>query len=254
MISANPRAVRPAGWLDRPGQPGDRGRPPREAGRPAPVVAQPDAQPDRLPRADRHAVRARTGSPRPRPRPRDVRQVPRRADDPQPGPPRPTSRPRQASSTRRSPRSASPPARPQRHRGAPDARHPPTRPASSTRRSRRSASSLKVDPNNPDLIAARELAAAGRQERRGDRALQGPDREEPEQRRRDPAGPVDPLDDLHEHRRLRQGGGRARDPLRQDPDDATVNNDLGYLYADQGKNLEKAEGMIRKALAEEPDN
>ena len=38
------------------------------------------------------------------------------------------------------------------------------------------------------------------------------------------------------------------------PDDPTVNNDLGYLYAEQGKNLEKAEGMIRKALTEEPDN
>ena len=34
------------------------------------------------------------------------------------------------------------------------------------------------------------------------------------------------------------------------PDDAGMNNDLGYLYADQGKNLEKAEAMIRKALAE----
>jgi len=38
------------------------------------------------------------------------------------------------------------------------------------------------------------------------------------------------------------------------PDDAGVNNDLGYLYAEQGKNLEKAESMIRKAVAEEPDN
>jgi tetratricopeptide (TPR) repeat protein len=40
----------------------------------------------------------------------------------------------------------------------------------------------------------------------------------------------------------------------KNPDDAGINNDLGYLYADQGKNLEKAEAMIRKALAEEPDN
>jgi tetratricopeptide (TPR) repeat protein len=38
------------------------------------------------------------------------------------------------------------------------------------------------------------------------------------------------------------------------PDEAGINNDLGYLYADQGKNLEKAEAMIRKAVAEEPDN
>ena len=40
----------------------------------------------------------------------------------------------------------------------------------------------------------------------------------------------------------------------KEPDDAGVNNDLGYLYADQGKNLEKAESMIRKAVAEDPEN
>lgn len=39
-----------------------------------------------------------------------------------------------------------------------------------------------------------------------------------------------------------------------DPEDPSVNNDLGYLYADQGKNLDQAEGMIRKALASEPEN
>lgn len=36
--------------------------------------------------------------------------------------------------------------------------------------------------------------------------------------------------------------------LKIDPDNATVNNDLGYLWADQGKNLEDAERMIRLAL------
>ncbi len=40
----------------------------------------------------------------------------------------------------------------------------------------------------------------------------------------------------------------------KNPDDPGINNDLGYLYADQGKNLEKAEAMIRKAVAEEPEN
>jgi len=40
----------------------------------------------------------------------------------------------------------------------------------------------------------------------------------------------------------------------KNPDDPGLNNDLGYLYADQGKNLEKAEAMIRKAVAEDPDN
>jgi tetratricopeptide (TPR) repeat protein len=42
--------------------------------------------------------------------------------------------------------------------------------------------------------------------------------------------------------------------LQRNPDEAGPNNDLGYLYADQGKNLEKAESMVRKALQEEPDN
>ncbi len=42
--------------------------------------------------------------------------------------------------------------------------------------------------------------------------------------------------------------------LEKFPDDPGVNNDLGYLFAEQGRNLEKAEGMIRKALEDEPDN
>jgi tetratricopeptide (TPR) repeat protein len=41
--------------------------------------------------------------------------------------------------------------------------------------------------------------------------------------------------------------------LERYPDDAGCNNDLGYLYAEQGKNLEKAEAMIRKALLEKSD-
>jgi Tfp pilus assembly protein PilF len=36
--------------------------------------------------------------------------------------------------------------------------------------------------------------------------------------------------------------------LRADPNDATANNDLGYQLADQGKELEEAERMIRRAL------
>ena len=36
--------------------------------------------------------------------------------------------------------------------------------------------------------------------------------------------------------------------LKIDPDNVTVNNDLGYLWADQGKNLAVAEDMIRKAI------
>jgi tetratricopeptide (TPR) repeat protein len=42
--------------------------------------------------------------------------------------------------------------------------------------------------------------------------------------------------------------------LAEQPDDPSVNNDLGYLYADQGKNLPRAESMIRIALKSEPDN
>jgi len=42
--------------------------------------------------------------------------------------------------------------------------------------------------------------------------------------------------------------------LAEQPDDPSVNNDLGYLYADQGKNLARAETMIRVALKSEPDN
>jgi tetratricopeptide (TPR) repeat protein len=36
--------------------------------------------------------------------------------------------------------------------------------------------------------------------------------------------------------------------LRDDPNDASANNDLGYFWADQGKNLAEAEKRIRKAL------
>jgi tetratricopeptide (TPR) repeat protein len=36
--------------------------------------------------------------------------------------------------------------------------------------------------------------------------------------------------------------------LKIDPSNATVNNDLGYIWADQNKNLDKAEEMIRRAI------
>lgn len=36
--------------------------------------------------------------------------------------------------------------------------------------------------------------------------------------------------------------------LEMDPNDATVYNDLGYIMADQGKNLEESEQFIRKAI------
>ena len=57
-----------------------------------------------------------------------------------------------------------------------------------------------------------------------------------------------------------QGGDMANgerileDVYAQSPDDPGVNNDLGYLYAEQNKNLEKAEQMVRIAVEAEPDN
>jgi tetratricopeptide (TPR) repeat protein len=45
---------------------------------------------------------------------------------------------------------------------------------------------------------------------------------------------------------------RAEEQLEQilkiDPNDATANNDLGYLWADQGRRLKEAEELIRKAI------
>lgn len=53
---------------------------------------------------------------------------------------------------------------------------------------------------------------------------------------------------------IRKGEEILEKVLEEDPDDPAVNNDLGYLYADQGKHLEKAEAMIRKAVKAEPEN
>ena len=51
-----------------------------------------------------------------------------------------------------------------------------------------------------------------------------------------------------------KGEAELEKVLERFPDDSGANNDLGYLYAEQGKNLEKAEAMIRKALLEDRDN
>lgn len=42
--------------------------------------------------------------------------------------------------------------------------------------------------------------------------------------------------------------------LQKEPDDPRANNDLGYLLADQGKDLERSERMIRLAVEKEPKN
>jgi tetratricopeptide (TPR) repeat protein len=39
--------------------------------------------------------------------------------------------------------------------------------------------------------------------------------------------------------------------LARKPNDPTYNNDLGFIWADHGKNLEEAEKLIRRAIAEE---
>lgn len=41
---------------------------------------------------------------------------------------------------------------------------------------------------------------------------------------------------------------------REKPDDPTVNNFYGYLLAEQGKDLDRAQSMIEKALEQDPDN
>ena len=44
------------------------------------------------------------------------------------------------------------------------------------------------------------------------------------------------------------------DVYAENPDDPGVNNDLGYLYAEQNKNLDRAEKMVRIAVEAEPEN
>src|SRR5690606_14270287 len=53
---------------------------------------------------------------------------------------------------------------------------------------------------------------------------------------------------------LRKGEEILEKILAEDPDDPSVNNDLGYLYADHGKHLRKAKSMIQIALKAEPEN
>ena len=53
---------------------------------------------------------------------------------------------------------------------------------------------------------------------------------------------------------IRKGEEILEKVLEFNPESTQANNDLGYLWADQGKNLERAEKMIRKALAAEPEN
>ncbi|CAN5500495.1 hypothetical protein BH09PLA1_BH09PLA1_22870 [soil metagenome] len=45
-----------------------------------------------------------------------------------------------------------------------------------------------------------------------------------------------------------------QEALRIDPTDPGINNDLGYTWADDGINLDRAEQMTRRAVEAEPDN
>ncbi len=49
-------------------------------------------------------------------------------------------------------------------------------------------------------------------------------------------------------KRMAQCEEQLQAVLKIDPSNATANNDLGYIWADQSKNLEQAEEMIKKAL------
>lgn len=52
----------------------------------------------------------------------------------------------------------------------------------------------------------------------------------------------------------RKGEKILEEVYAENPDDPGVNNDLGYLWAEGGKNLQQAEKMIRKAVTAEPEN
>ncbi len=53
---------------------------------------------------------------------------------------------------------------------------------------------------------------------------------------------------------MAKGEGLLQEVLKTDPENAQANNDLGYLWADQGKNLDQSLAMITKALSKEPNN
>jgi uncharacterized protein HemY len=51
--------------------------------------------------------------------------------------------------------------------------------------------------------------------------------------------------------RVDKAGVELQFLLKERPDDPTYNNDLGYIWADHDMNLDQAETMIRKAIAED---
>ncbi len=59
---------------------------------------------------------------------------------------------------------------------------------------------------------------------------------------------------LVQNKQFREGEIILEKIYELDKEDISTCNDLGYLYADQNKNLPQAEKMIKKALDSEPDN
>jgi tetratricopeptide (TPR) repeat protein len=55
-------------------------------------------------------------------------------------------------------------------------------------------------------------------------------------------------------KRLAEAEAELAECLKIEPDNVAVNNDLGYLWADQDKNLAEAEAMIRKAIEQDRKN
>ncbi len=51
-----------------------------------------------------------------------------------------------------------------------------------------------------------------------------------------------------------KGEAVLEEVLKEDPENTQANNDLAYLWSEQGKNLEKAKDMVGKALKAEPEN
>ena len=51
-----------------------------------------------------------------------------------------------------------------------------------------------------------------------------------------------------------KGEAVLEDVLKEDPENTQANNDLAYLWSEQGKNLDKARAMVDKALKAEPEN
>lgn len=56
---------------------------------------------------------------------------------------------------------------------------------------------------------------------------------------------------LMEMRKVDEATGILEALLKKEPDNPTYNNDLGYIWADNNRNLDKCEQMVRKAIEED---